>query len=51
MGKPKKRTSSRRTGMRRSHQFLKLARKVNASSPVRVYEKSKEAKKTVSKEA
>lgn len=37
MGKPKKRTSSRRTGTRRSHLTLKLARRVNASSPVKVY--------------
>lgn len=52
MGKPKKRTTSRRTGMRRSHQFLKLARAVNAKSPVRVYETSKEAdKKTAAKKA
>ncbi|HVO86724.1 MAG TPA: hypothetical protein VMT23_03330 [Candidatus Binatia bacterium] len=36
MGKPKKRTSSRRTGMRRSHLFGKLARRVNATSPVKV---------------
>lgn len=36
MGKPKKRTSSRRTGMRRSHLVSKLARRVNARSPVRV---------------
>ncbi|KKU19998.1 MAG: hypothetical protein UX30_C0005G0039 [Candidatus Saccharibacteria bacterium GW2011_GWA2_46_10] len=36
MGKPKKRTSSRRTGMRRSHLVTKLARRVNAKSPVRV---------------
>ena len=39
MGKPKKRTSSRRTGNRRSHHLLKLARRVNAKSPVRVYTK------------
>jgi ribosomal protein L32 len=51
MGKPKKRTSSRRTGMRRSHQFLKLAKRVNALSPVRVHEKGKEAKKAASREA
>jgi hypothetical protein len=31
--------------MRRSHQFLKLARRVNAKSPVRVFEKRKQAKK------
>ena len=36
MGKPKKRTSSRRTGTRRSHLVLELARKVNAKSPVKV---------------
>lgn len=35
MGKPKKRTSPRRTGMRRSHLVLKLARQVNAKSPVK----------------
>jgi ribosomal protein L32 len=44
MGKPKKRTSSRRTGMRRSHEVLKLARRVNATSPVKVHEKSKQRK-------
>ncbi len=37
MGKPKKRTSPRRTGTRRSHLVLKLARKVNATSPVKVF--------------
>jgi len=36
MGKPKKRTSSRRTGMRRSHLLSKLAARVNAKSPVKV---------------
>jgi ribosomal protein L32 len=36
MGKPKKRTSSRRTGMRRSHLFQTLANRVNATSPVKV---------------
>lgn len=35
MGKPKKRTSPRRTGSRRSHLVLKLARHVNALSPVK----------------
>lgn len=35
MGKPKKRTSSRKTGMRRSHLVIKLARAVNAKSPVK----------------
>jgi ribosomal protein L32 len=36
MGQPKKRTSHRRTGSRRSHLTLKLARRVNAKSPVKV---------------
>lgn len=36
MGKPKKRTTPRETGARRSHHVLKLARAVNAKSPVKV---------------
>lgn len=36
MGKPKKRTSSRRTGMRRSHLLTELANRVNVKSPVKV---------------
>jgi ribosomal protein L32 len=35
MGKPKKRTSPRATGARRSHLILKLARAVNKKSPVK----------------
>lgn len=35
MGKPKKQTSPRRTGNRRSHLILNLARRVNAKSPVK----------------
>lgn len=45
MGKPKKRTSSRRTGTRRSHLVLELARKVNASSPVKVFTTRRETGK------
>ena len=45
MGKPKKRTSSRKTGMRRSHLGLKLARMVNAKSPVKVFTTRKESTK------
>ena len=49
MGKPKKRTSPRRTGTRRSHLVLKLARAVNAKSPVKVRTTSRESgKKTES---
>lgn len=35
MGQPKKRTSHRRSRTGRSHLVLKLARKVNAKSPVK----------------
>jgi len=45
MGKPKKRTSPRRTGNRRSHHFWKLAKRVNATSPVKVVVKPKTAQK------
>jgi ribosomal protein L32 len=41
MGKPKKRTSSRRTGMRRSHLVEKLTKRVNAKSPVKAGAKPK----------
>lgn len=43
MGKPKKRTSHRRTGTRRSHLVLELARAVNAKSPVKAYTTRKES--------
>jgi ribosomal protein L32 len=33
---PKKQSSPRKTGLRRSHLVLKLARKVNGKSPVKV---------------
>ncbi len=45
MGKPKKRTSPRKTGTRRSHLVLKLARKVNATSPVKVRTTKRESGK------
>ena len=45
MGKPKKRTSARRTGTRRSHLVLELARKVNAKSPVKVFTTRRESGK------
>jgi len=47
MGKPKKRTSPRATGARRSHLVLKLARQVNARSPIKAKTTSKEASKVV----
>lgn len=48
MGKPKKRTSPRRTGSRRSHLVLELARKVNAKSPVKVFTTRRESGKKAS---
>ncbi len=45
MGKPKKRTSPRKTGTRRSHLLLKLARKVNGKSPVKVRTTKRESAK------
>jgi ribosomal protein L32 len=45
MGKPKKRTSPRKTGLRRSHLVLELARAVNAKSPVKAYTTRKESTK------
>lgn len=48
MGKPKTNTTRRRTGNRRSHHVLKLARRVNATSPVKVRTTKREsAKETV----
>ena len=45
MGKPKKRTSPRKTGTRRSHLLLELARKVNAKSPIKAYTTRKQSSK------
>ncbi len=49
MGKPKKRTSPRRTGSRRSHLVLDLARRVNSKSPVKVRTTVRESGKKVVK--
>ena len=43
MGKPKKQTSPRKTGLRRSHLVLDLARKVNAKSPVKARTTTKQS--------
>lgn len=45
MGKPKTGTTHRRTGQRRSHLVLKLARAVNAKSPVKAYTTKRETGK------
>lgn len=47
MGKPKTRTTSRRTRTRRSHLVLTLARAVNAKSPVKVRTTRRETGKVV----
>jgi len=49
MGKPKKRTSPRRTGTRRSHLVLELARSVNAKSPVKAFTTRRESGKKLAK--
>ena len=41
MPEPKKQSSPRKTGLRRSHLRLKLARSVNRFSPVKVFETAK----------
>ena len=41
MPEPKKQTSPRKTGLRRSHLRLKLARSVNKTSPVKAFETKK----------
>lgn len=47
MGKPKKRTSARKTGLRRSHIVLDLAKRVNAKSPVKARTTAKQSTKKV----
>lgn len=41
MPEPKKQSSPRKTGLRRSHLRLKLARAVNSKSPVKAFETAK----------
>jgi len=41
MPEPKKQSSPRKTGLRRSHLRLELARRVNKVSPVKVFETKK----------
>lgn len=45
MGKPKKQRSPRKTGLQRSHLVVKLARMVNAKSPVKAYTTRRESGK------
>lgn len=45
MGKPKKQTSPRKTGLRRSHLLVTLARAVNAKSPIKAFTTKRESGK------
>ena len=47
MGQPKKQSSPRKTGLRRSHLRLILARRVNGKSPVKATATRKETGKKV----
>ena len=49
MAQPKKHTSPRKTGLRRSHLKLKLARRVNTTSPVKVRTTKRETGKVDAK--
>lgn len=51
MAQPKKQSSPRKTGLRRSHLLLKLARRVNGTSPVKVRTTKRETGKALSKDA
>ena len=50
MGQPKKQSSPRKTGLRRSHLRLELARRVNTKSPVKVYTTTKQSGKALNKQ-
>ncbi len=47
MAQPKKQSSPRKSGLRRSHLRLELARRVNATSPVKVKTTRKETGKAL----
>ena len=49
MGQPKKQSSPRKTGLRRSHLRLLLARRVNGKSPVKARTTRKESGKALAK--
>ena len=50
MAQPKKQSSPRKTGLRRSHLRLDLARRVNKKSPVKVYATKKQSGKALNKQ-
>lgn len=49
MAQPKKQSSPRKTGLRRSHLRLELARRVNKTSPVKVRTTVRETGKKLAK--
>lgn len=49
MAEPKKQSSPRKTGLRRSHLLLELARRVNKHSPVKVHTTKRETGKAAKK--
>lgn len=49
MAQPKKQSSPRKTGTRRSHLLLKLARRVNGTSPVKIRTTKRETGKKLAK--
>ncbi len=49
MGQPKKQTSKRKKGLRRSHLALDLARRVNSKSPIKAYTTKRESAKKAKK--
>lgn len=51
MPEPKKQSSPRKTGLRRSHLRLKLARQVNKTSPVKAFETKKQTPRVRVKDA
>lgn len=49
MAQPKKQSSPRKTGLRRSHLVQKLVKRVNGSSPVKVITNRKKLAKKLAK--
>lgn len=50
MAQPKKQSSPRKTGLRRSHLRLELARRVNKKSPVKVFTTKKQSGKALNEQ-
>lgn len=50
MAQPKKQSSPRKTGLRRSHLLIELARRVNRTSPVKARSTTKQSGKKLAEE-